>query len=66
MNDPQLEGHMASYIARRKFLAMLGVARLTQDEELDRTGDKLFVIHLKRLAFFFAPPPNTARQAGLR
>ena len=23
MNDPQLEGHMASYIARRKFLATL-------------------------------------------
>src|SRR5215471_14090814 len=23
MNDPQLEGHMASYIARRKFLARL-------------------------------------------
>src|SRR5215510_5770139 len=26
MNDPQLEGHMASYIARRKFLATLGAA----------------------------------------
>src|SRR5262249_42037820 len=26
MNDPQLEGHMASYIARRKFLATLGGA----------------------------------------
>src|SRR5262245_52478977 len=24
MNDPQPEGHMASYIRRRKFLAMLG------------------------------------------
>jgi hypothetical protein len=24
MNDPQLEGHMASYIGRRKFLAALG------------------------------------------
>src|SRR5262249_8492838 len=24
MNDPQPEGHMASYIGRRKFLAMLG------------------------------------------
>src|SRR5262249_38669646 len=24
MNDPQSEGHMASYIARRKFLATLG------------------------------------------
>src|SRR5262247_17530 len=26
MNDPQLEGHMASYIGRRKFLATLGGA----------------------------------------
>src|SRR5262245_40335728 len=26
MNDPQSEGHMASYIARRKFLATLGTA----------------------------------------
>jgi hypothetical protein len=26
MNDPQPEGHMASHIERRKFLATLGVA----------------------------------------
>jgi hypothetical protein len=26
MNDPQREGHMASYIGRRKFLATLGGA----------------------------------------
>src|SRR5262245_57809566 len=26
MNDPQLEGHMASHIGRRKFLATLGGA----------------------------------------
>src|SRR5262245_23257638 len=26
MNDPQPEGHMASYIRRRKFLAVLGAA----------------------------------------
>jgi len=26
MNDPQPEGHMASYIGRRKFLATLGGA----------------------------------------
>src|SRR5262249_39432077 len=26
MNDPQPEGHMTNYIARRKFLAMLGGA----------------------------------------
>src|SRR5262245_64977502 len=29
MNDPQPEGHMASYIARRKFLATLGGAAAT-------------------------------------
>jgi hypothetical protein len=28
--------------------------------------DYLSVVHLKRLAFFFAPPSNTARHAGLR
>ncbi len=26
MNDPQPEGHMASYVGRRKFLATLGGA----------------------------------------
>ena len=30
MNDPQPEGHMASYIARRKFLATLGGAVATR------------------------------------
>src|SRR5262245_36818294 len=29
MNDPQLEGHMASYIVRRKFLATLGGAAMS-------------------------------------
>src|SRR5262249_28101700 len=29
MNDPQLEGHMASHIERRKFLATLGCAAAT-------------------------------------
>src|SRR5262249_43230500 len=29
MNDPQPEGHMTNYIARRKFLAMLGGAAVT-------------------------------------
>src|SRR5215475_7609236 len=29
MNDPQPEGHMASYIGRRKFLATLGGAAAT-------------------------------------
>src|SRR5437763_16875953 len=29
MNDPQAEGHMASHIGRRKFLATLGAAAVT-------------------------------------
>jgi hypothetical protein len=69
---PKLAAPIPIYSARLGCLERCTVssppplARSAQDEELDRAGDNLSVVHLKRLAFFFAPPSNSARQAGLR
>src|SRR5262245_21968945 len=65
MNDPQPEGHMASYIGRRKFLATLGgaaawplAARAQQQSKMLRVGfvgiepreSPLYTNFLKRMA----------------
>ena len=44
MNDPQPEGHMASYIRRRKFLAtLLGAANLKTAKALGLTIPEPFL-----------------------
>jgi hypothetical protein len=42
MNDPQPEGHMASYIGRRKFLARLGGAAAWPLAGLNESLRKIF------------------------
>src|SRR6516165_10453002 len=65
MNDPQVEGHMASYIGRRKFLATLGgavawpvVARAQPGERMRRIG--------ALIAFAEDDPMTKARLAAFR
>jgi hypothetical protein len=53
-NDPARRRGFRS-ILRAGTVSPPPLARLAQDEELDRAGDNLSVVHLKRLAFFDAP-----------